>query len=127
MSASRRRLFRASRAARARSRAPSINCQSVNGMAGMLVSTRRATTFALAQSGSMAAIRATLARTAMIFAARSDPRAIVFWGTTYSVCQMCCPGRTGYNNHVDVVKDTHLSTDYTDDAMESVQSVDTRL
>ena len=50
-------------------------------MAGTLVSTRRATTLAFAQSGSIVAIRATLARTAMIFAARSDPRAIVFSAT----------------------------------------------
>ena len=42
------------------------------------MSTRRATTFALAQDESMAATRATLARTAMILAARSEPRAIVF-------------------------------------------------
>src|SRR5215813_9774920 len=50
-------------------------------MAGTLVSTRLATTFAFAQSGSMVAMRATLARTAMIFAARSDPRAIVLTAT----------------------------------------------
>src|SRR5690242_7417120 len=54
-----------------------MSCQSVSGMAGTVVSTRRATTLAFAQSGSIVAIRATLARTAMIFAARSDPRAIV--------------------------------------------------
>src|SRR6185503_21263580 len=50
----------------------------------MLVSTRRATTFALAQSGSIAAMRTTLARTAMIFAARSDPSAIVLIATDSS-------------------------------------------
>jgi hypothetical protein len=50
-------------------------------MLGTLVSTRRATTLAFAQAGSMVAIRATLARTAMIFAARSDPSAIVLTAT----------------------------------------------
>src|SRR5690348_4339839 len=78
MSASKRRVLSASRAANARSWAPCINCQSVNGIDGTVVSTRRATSFASAQEGSTAATRATLARTAMIFAARSDPRAIVF-------------------------------------------------
>jgi hypothetical protein len=47
----------------------------------MFVVTARATTFASAQAESMAAMRATLARTAMIFAARSDPRAIVLTDT----------------------------------------------
>ena len=53
----------------------------------MFVVTDRATTFASAQAESMAAIRATLARTAMIFAARSDPRAIVLTDTNARLFQ----------------------------------------
>jgi hypothetical protein len=81
MSAESRRLFNDSRAANARSRAPCINCQSVIGIAGTLTSTLLATTFASFQSGSIAAMRATLARTAIIFDARSDPSAIVLVDT----------------------------------------------
>src|ERR1700754_2962090 len=83
MSASRRRAFYDSRAPSALSRAPCIKCQSVSGIAGTVVSTRRATTFTSDQPGSIVAIRETLARTAMIFAARSDPIAIVFIDTEY--------------------------------------------
>ena len=57
MSACRRRLFSDSCTASARSCAPCINCQSVNGIDGTVVFTRRATTFALAQDESMAATR----------------------------------------------------------------------
>src|SRR5262249_25143308 len=71
--------------AKARSRAPCISCQSVNGISGTLVVTVRATTFASAQVGSTEAMRATLARTAMIFAALSDPKAMVLTGTVFSV------------------------------------------
>ena len=46
-------------------------------MAGALVVTARATTLALAHWESIAAMRSTHARTAMIFAARSEPRATV--------------------------------------------------
>src|SRR5689334_25302856 len=46
-------------------------------MAGTFDSTRRAMTFAFAHSGSIVATRATLARTAIIFDARSDPSAMV--------------------------------------------------
>src|SRR5258705_8720236 len=81
MSASSLRLFSESLAAGARSRAPCISCESVIGIAGRLVVTERATTVASDQPESMAAIRAMLARTAMIFAARSDPKAIVLTGT----------------------------------------------
>src|SRR5215813_7261466 len=45
-------------------------------MEGTFDSTRRAMTFTFAQSGSMVAIRATLARTAIIFDARSEPSAM---------------------------------------------------
>jgi len=53
----------------------------------MFVVTARATTFASAQAESMDAMRATLARTAMIFAARSDPKAIVLTATNARLFQ----------------------------------------
>src|ERR1044071_8951355 len=58
-----------------------MSCQSVRGIEGTVTSTRRATTLAFAHAGSIVATRATLARTAMIFAARSEPKAIVLVGT----------------------------------------------
>src|ERR1044072_1357698 len=58
-----------------------MSCQSVSGIDGTVTSTRRATTLAFAHAGSIVATRATLARTAMIFAARSEPKAIVLVGT----------------------------------------------
>jgi hypothetical protein len=58
-----------------------MSCQSVNGIAGTLTSTRRATTFASTHEGSIVATRDTLARTAIILAARSEPNAIVLAGT----------------------------------------------
>jgi branched-chain amino acid transport system permease protein len=82
------------------------------GIAGALVSTRRATTLAFAQAGSTAATRATLARTAMIFAARSDPRAIVLIATDILLirspgndsqsCKLNC--ERGYNTEKGEVK-----------------------
>jgi hypothetical protein len=47
------------------------------GIAGTVVSTGLANTVAPVHDESRAATRAMLARTAMIFAARSDPRAMV--------------------------------------------------
>src|SRR5258708_26170947 len=87
MSASILLLRSESRTASALSRAPCISCQSLRGIAGMFVVTVRATTFSSAQAASMAAMRATLARTAMIFAARSDPRAIVLTDTNARLFQ----------------------------------------
>src|ERR1044072_6828941 len=90
MSASSRRLFSVSRTAKALSWAPCINCQSVSGMEGTFDSTRRAMTFAFAQSGSTAATRAMLARTAIIFDARSEPSAMVFIGIQIGfLCGLC--------------------------------------
>jgi hypothetical protein len=64
------------RTASARCLAPPINSQSVKGIDGASVLTGRATILALRQAASISATRATLARTAMIFAARSEPNAI---------------------------------------------------
>ena len=78
--ASSRWLRSRSRTASALSRAPCISCQSVKGIAGTFVVTARATTLTSLHEASISAMRARQARTAIILAALSEPKAIVLIG-----------------------------------------------
>jgi hypothetical protein len=65
------------RTASARTFAPRINCMSVSGIEGTPDSTARATTSVPPHDASTVATRAQAARTAMILAARAEPRATI--------------------------------------------------